>query len=115
MKKYVDANICSNSSITVRYALKTLSSSSETIIFIFLGVSTVSDRHVWNTWFVVATIAFCTIYRFIGKTAFLHDILRQASAKLYRNPMTLSFCSIIRCALDDCTFESISTQKAKHG
>lgn len=43
-----------------------LSSSAETIIFMFLGVATVNNMHVWNTWFVVLTIAFCSIFRIIG-------------------------------------------------
>lgn len=44
-----------------------LSSSAETIIFMFLGVATVNNMHVWNTWFVVLTIAFCSVFRVIGK------------------------------------------------
>ncbi|KFM62765.1 Sodium/hydrogen exchanger 3, partial [Stegodyphus mimosarum] len=46
--------------------MKMLASSSETIIFLFLGVSTVNDNHEWNTWFVVMTIFFCTLYRTVG-------------------------------------------------
>ncbi|XP_046659439.1 sodium/hydrogen exchanger 3 isoform X2 [Homalodisca vitripennis] len=66
MKNYVEANISHKSHTTVKYAMKMLSSSSETIIFMFLGVATVSDQHDWNTWFVVLTITFCSFYRAIG-------------------------------------------------
>uniref|UniRef100_A0A1B6KGN5 Sodium/hydrogen exchanger n=1 Tax=Graphocephala atropunctata TaxID=36148 RepID=A0A1B6KGN5_9HEMI len=66
MKNYVEANISHKSHTTVKYAMKMLSSSSETIIFMFLGVATVSDQHNWNTWFVVLTITFCSFYRAIG-------------------------------------------------
>ncbi|KAH8403349.1 hypothetical protein KR222_011099 [Zaprionus bogoriensis] len=66
MKNYVESNISQKSHTTVKYALKMLSSSSETIIFMFLGVATVNNMHVWNTWFVVLTIAFCSIFRVIG-------------------------------------------------
>ncbi|XP_039284494.1 probable Na(+)/H(+) antiporter nhx-9 isoform X11 [Nilaparvata lugens] len=66
MKNYVEANISHKSHTTVKYAMKMLSSSSETIIFMFLGVATVNDSHDWNTWFVVLTIAFCSIFRAIG-------------------------------------------------
>uniref|UniRef100_A0A1B0FQR5 Sodium/hydrogen exchanger n=1 Tax=Glossina morsitans morsitans TaxID=37546 RepID=A0A1B0FQR5_GLOMM len=52
--------------MSVKYALKMLSSSSETIIFMFLGVATVDKGHDWNTWFVVLTIVFCSVYRVIG-------------------------------------------------
>lgn len=67
MKNYVEANISHKSHTTVKYAMKMLSSSSETVIFMFLGVATVSDQHNWNTWFVILTITFCSFYRAVGK------------------------------------------------
>ncbi|XP_066909309.1 probable Na(+)/H(+) antiporter nhx-9 isoform X9 [Halyomorpha halys] len=66
MKNYVEANISHKSHTTIKYTMKMLSSSSETIIFMFLGVATVSDSHDWNTWFVVLTIFFCSTFRAIG-------------------------------------------------
>ncbi|XP_013098841.2 uncharacterized protein LOC106081447 isoform X2 [Stomoxys calcitrans] len=66
MKNYVESNISQKSHTTVKYALKMLSSSSETIIFMFLGVATVNNQHVWNTWFVLLTIVFCSVFRVIG-------------------------------------------------
>ncbi|XP_018053409.1 PREDICTED: sodium/hydrogen exchanger 3 isoform X1 [Atta colombica] len=66
MKNYVEANISHKSHTTVKYTMKMLSSSSETIIFMFLGVATVNNAHNWNTWFVVMTIVFCSIYRAMG-------------------------------------------------
>jgi solute carrier family 9 (sodium/hydrogen exchanger), member 3 len=71
MKNYVEANISHKSHTTVKYALKMLSSSSETIIFIFLGVATVNNQHSWNTWFVLLTILFCSVFRVIGKCAII--------------------------------------------
>lgn len=44
-----------------------LSSSSETIIFMFLGVATVNNSHEWNTWFILLTIIFCSFFRVIGE------------------------------------------------
>ena len=44
-----------------------LSGSSETIIFMFLGVATIHDDHEWNWAFICLTILFCTIFRVIGK------------------------------------------------
>lgn len=67
MKNYVEANISNKSHTTIKYAMKMLSSSSETIIFMFLGVATVNKNHDWNTWFVILTILFCSVYRVIGK------------------------------------------------
>lgn len=69
MKNYVRANISQKSLTTLKYSMKMLSSGAETIIFIFLGVSTVNGDHVWNTTFVVATISFCTLYRAVGTFA----------------------------------------------
>ncbi|CAO1387646.1 unnamed protein product [Diamesa hyperborea] len=66
MKNYVEANISHKSHTTIKYALKMLSSSSETIIFMFLGVATVNNSHIWNTWFVILTIVFCSFFRTIG-------------------------------------------------
>merc|ERR1719209_2759000 len=45
MKNYVQQNISENSQTTIKYGMKMLASSSETIIFMFLGVSTVHDHH----------------------------------------------------------------------
>lgn len=67
MKNYVESNISQKSHTTIKYALKMMSSSSETIIFMFLGVATVNSRHDWNTCFVVLTIIFCSFYRTVGE------------------------------------------------
>ncbi|CAH2240657.1 jg22751 [Pararge aegeria aegeria] len=66
MKNYVEANISHKSHTTIKYTMKMLSSSSETIIFMFLGVATVNNNHDWNTWFVLLTILFCSVFRIIG-------------------------------------------------
>lgn len=66
MKNYVEENVSHKSHVTVKYTMKMLASSSETIIFVLLGVSTVNDKHEWNTWFVILTVLFCSIYRAIG-------------------------------------------------
>ncbi|XP_023325870.1 sodium/hydrogen exchanger 2 isoform X2 [Eurytemora carolleeae] len=66
MKNYVEQNVSAKSQTTIKYAMKMLSSSSETIIFMFLGVATIHDEHDWNWWFVILTILFCTIFRCLG-------------------------------------------------
>lgn len=71
-KNYVERNISANSQTTLKYAMKMLSGSSETIIFMFLGVATIHDDHVWNWPYVCLTILFCTVYRTIGKLELLH-------------------------------------------
>lgn len=66
MKSYLPGNISRKSLVTVKYFLKTLSSSSEAIIFVFLGLSTVSRNHQWNFAFVAITLLSCLLYRLIG-------------------------------------------------
>jgi len=51
--------------------MKMMSGSSETIIFMFLGVATIHDDHDWNWAYVCLTILFCTVYRTIGNENFL--------------------------------------------
>merc|ERR1719474_1694257 len=76
MKNYVERNVSSKSQTTIKYAMKMLSSSSETIIFMFLGVATIHDGHDWNWWFVILTIVFCTFFRCLG-VLFLCGIANQ--------------------------------------
>lgn len=66
MKNYVEENISQKSHTTLKYGMKMLANCSETIIFMFLGVSTVNDIHRWNTWFVILTIVFITVFRSVG-------------------------------------------------
>ena len=54
------------SNSTIEYVLKMLASIMETIIFMFMGLSTISDTHSWNTGFVIVTLISVTLYRIIG-------------------------------------------------
>lgn len=71
MKNYVAENMSSTSLTTVKCGLKVLSNGSESIIFVFLGISTVNDNHEWNTAFILLTIFFCSLYRALGKHYFI--------------------------------------------
>ncbi|XP_078478542.1 LOW QUALITY PROTEIN: Na(+)/H(+) exchanger beta-like [Lampetra planeri] len=66
MRPYVEANISHKSYTTIKYFLKMWSSVSETLIFIFLGVSTVAGPHAWNWTFVVVTVVLCLVSRVLG-------------------------------------------------
>ncbi|CAF1301854.1 unnamed protein product [Adineta ricciae] len=70
MKQYVSFNISKKSDATTEYVLKMLSSIMETIIFMFMGLSTVSDHHSWNTGFVLITLLSCLLFRVIGIAIF---------------------------------------------
>uniref|UniRef100_A0A8C2PLI9 Sodium/hydrogen exchanger n=1 Tax=Capra hircus TaxID=9925 RepID=A0A8C2PLI9_CAPHI len=63
MNKYVEENVSQKSYTTIKYFMKMLSS---TLIFIFMGVSTVGKNHEWNWAFVCFTLAFCLIWRALG-------------------------------------------------
>ncbi|XP_051991560.1 sodium/hydrogen exchanger 3-like isoform X1 [Xyrauchen texanus] len=66
-QKYVNANMDEKSVTTVRHAIKVLANGSETIIFLFLGITAIdSVIWVWNTGFILLTLLFVFIYRIIG-------------------------------------------------
>jgi len=67
MKNYVEKNISETSSTTVRVLMHLLANVSEMTIFLFLGIVTVNNKeHLWNSWFVLATIVCCVVWRIMG-------------------------------------------------
>ncbi|XP_041868486.1 sodium/hydrogen exchanger 3-like [Melanotaenia boesemani] len=66
-QKYINANMDENSVNTLKYGLKVFGNGSETIIFVFLGISAIDKAiWVWNTGFILLTLFFILIYRIIG-------------------------------------------------
>ncbi|XP_029022378.1 sodium/hydrogen exchanger 3.1 isoform X2 [Betta splendens] len=66
-QKYINANMDPDSVSTVRHAMKVFANGSETIIFVFLGISAIDKSiWVWNTGFILLTLLFVIVYRFIG-------------------------------------------------
>ncbi|KAK4303533.1 hypothetical protein Pmani_024464 [Petrolisthes manimaculis] len=63
---YAFQNISQKSYTCVKYFTKMASATSDTVIFMFLGMVLVSDEHLWHTGFVLWTLALCIIFRFIG-------------------------------------------------
>ncbi|XP_069626235.1 sodium/hydrogen exchanger 4 [Haliaeetus albicilla] len=72
MKKYVEENVSQNSYTTIKYFMKMLSSVSETLIFVFMGVSTVGKNHEWNWAFICFTLLFCLIWRTLSVFALFY-------------------------------------------
>ncbi|CAJ0565158.1 unnamed protein product, partial [Mesorhabditis spiculigera] len=65
MKNYMPGNVSDPMVFTVEYLLKMGSSYSESLVFVFLGVSVVSSNHQFDFWFVTCTLTGCLIFRFI--------------------------------------------------
>ncbi|XP_033977316.1 sodium/hydrogen exchanger 2-like isoform X1 [Trematomus bernacchii] len=83
MKQYVEANVSERSNTSIQYFLKMWSSVSETLIFIFLGVSTIQDVHMWSWPFVCSTLLLCLVWRASGVL-----LLTAVVNKLRRNTVT---------------------------
>ncbi|EFP05198.1 CRE-NHX-2 protein [Caenorhabditis remanei] len=66
MRQYCRENVDPDTVRSTESFIKVLSLASETVIFVFLGLSTVSSNHHWDTSFIVLTVVFCLIYRTLG-------------------------------------------------
>jgi sodium/hydrogen exchanger 3 len=79
VKRYGFQNISKKSYTTVKYSIKTLASTSDCIIFLFLGLELIQQSHHLHIGFIVATILLCLVFRFISTYlfAFLVNIWRK--------------------------------------
>ncbi|KAK3542842.1 hypothetical protein QTP70_004652 [Hemibagrus guttatus] len=66
MKYYVEENVSQRSCTTIRHTIKMLGTVSETLIFFFLGVVTVTTDHEWNWAYVLFTLFFAQLWRTLG-------------------------------------------------
>ena len=66
VKRYAFQNISKKSYTTVKYALKTMASVSDCVIFIFLGMEVTRKDHCWHPRFIIATIFLCLLFRFLS-------------------------------------------------
>ncbi|GMS93089.1 hypothetical protein PENTCL1PPCAC_15264, partial [Pristionchus entomophagus] len=82
MKMYVKENMPERSASATAYLIKVLSLSSETVIFLFLGLSTVSSDHHWDSSFIVLTVVFCFVYRALAVVV-LCQILNKFRVQKY--------------------------------
>lgn len=67
MKYYVEENVSQRSCTTIRHVIKMLGSMSETLIFFFLGVVTITTEHEWNWGYILFTLLFAFVWRGLGK------------------------------------------------
>jgi len=63
---YAFRNISAESRITVNYFIKMLSSTSDCVIFLYLGISWFTNNHVWDIGFILWTLFFCLLARFVS-------------------------------------------------
>ncbi|KAI5107022.1 sodium/hydrogen exchanger 2 [Silurus meridionalis] len=66
MKYYVEENVSQRSCTTIRHSIKMLGTLSETLIFFFLGVVTITTDHEWNWGYVLFTLLFAQLWRTLG-------------------------------------------------
>ncbi|XP_073702051.1 sodium/hydrogen exchanger 2 [Garra rufa] len=66
MKYYVEENVSQRSCTTIRHVIKMVGSVSETLIFFFLGVVTITTEHEWNWGYILFTLLFALIWRVLG-------------------------------------------------
>ncbi|XP_074483354.1 sodium/hydrogen exchanger 2-like [Sebastes fasciatus] len=66
MKYYVEENVSQRSCTTIRHVVKMLATVSETLIFFFLGVVTITTEHEWNWAYILFTLLFAFIWRGLG-------------------------------------------------
>uniref|UniRef100_A0A8C3AJA9 Sodium/hydrogen exchanger n=1 Tax=Cyclopterus lumpus TaxID=8103 RepID=A0A8C3AJA9_CYCLU len=66
MKYYVEENVSQRSCTTIRHVVKMLGCISETLIFFFLGVVTITTAHEWNWGYILFTLLFAFVWRGLG-------------------------------------------------
>ena len=62
---YAFRNISAESRTTANYFIKMLSSTSDCIIFLYLGIAWFNNDHVWDTAFVLFSVLFTLLARFV--------------------------------------------------
>ncbi|KAI6192537.1 Sodium/hydrogen exchanger [Aphelenchoides fujianensis] len=81
MKQYVKGNITHEAASSVKYSVKMLAQASETVVFMFLGLSAMSSHQYFDLWFVIVTLTSCTVFRTIGVIVQCAILNRYSSKK----------------------------------
>ncbi|XP_040565706.1 sodium/hydrogen exchanger 1 [Lepeophtheirus salmonis] len=65
-KRYAFPNASNSTRNTVKHGIRTLSSVSDAIIFLFLGTVVISKKHDFQIYFILWTLLLCFVIRFMG-------------------------------------------------
>ncbi|KAI0989517.1 hypothetical protein GJ496_002533 [Pomphorhynchus laevis] len=70
LRQYVVYNIASDSRITTSYCIRMMSTLSESIIFLFMGLTAIDSMQQFNLGLTLLTVISCIVYRTIGVAIF---------------------------------------------
>ncbi|XP_065331539.1 Na(+)/H(+) exchanger protein 7-like [Cloeon dipterum] len=92
---YAFQNISFTSYVSIIHFVKMLSSTSDAVILMFLGMTMVSFAHVWHTGFVLSTLILCFLCRVFG-VYFLAIIHNSTSSNWinFRDQTVLAYCGL---------------------
>ncbi|XP_069112567.1 probable Na(+)/H(+) antiporter nhx-9 [Argopecten irradians] len=82
LRHYLEANISRKTKTSIKYFMKMLANISETIIFMFLGLSTMVDTLDWNFSFILFALLFCLVFRALGVIVLAFILNRRRLVKL---------------------------------
>ncbi len=100
---YSFKNISKKSYTTVKYFIKMLSATSDCVIFLFLGIALMDGPHYWHTGFVVWTVSFTLICRFIGEQfIFLPSVVAVPSSDAVAVAAPFACCCCCCCCCFCC-------------
>ncbi|GAB1605531.1 Na(+)/H(+) exchanger beta-like isoform X1 [Argonauta hians] len=64
-EQYALHNVAQKSATCIKYFVKVASTTSEILIFLFLGIAIVRNKHIWSTGFILWTVFLCLFTRFL--------------------------------------------------
>ncbi|CAB3400695.1 unnamed protein product [Caenorhabditis bovis] len=101
MSHYMKLNMCVEMELVVFTCSKLFSSTAEMVIFIFLGLSGISNYHEFDFWFCVYTFIFCSLIRFINVffISYLTNLFGDEDSRLELNDQYIIFHAGIRGAV----------------
>ena len=85
LRHYIEHNVSKSTATTIKYFMKMLANIAETVIFMFLGLSTIVDTLNWNWGFIMFALLFCIIYRVVGKFLSLTLFLLNTTCPVLAN------------------------------